>query len=266
MQEVECHNAIARGSLQYLIQFQQPLSRETLKAFALAMYAAEFWSSHLQKTGDEIEQASQLTISLMAKEEPAYLNWIRLHDPDRTWEGPNVEKSLDTVPMPLYYAAMLGFGTITRLLLDKGADVNAQGGERGNALHAASDGGHEQVVKMLLDAGADINAQGGEYGNALHAASDGGHEQVVKMLLDAGADINAQGGEYGNALQAASEEGYEQVVKMLLDVGADVNAPGGEYGNALQAALARGHEQVVEILRSAGAHQRQEDNLVSGPE
>ncbi|KAI1561721.1 fibronectin type 3 and ankyrin repeat domain protein 1, partial [Pyrenophora tritici-repentis] len=167
--------------------FQQPLSKETLKASALARYTAKFWSSHLQKTGDEIEQASQLAISLMAREEPAYLNWLWLHDPDRPWEAPNLEKSLDSMPMPLYYVAMLGFSTITRLLLDKGADVNAQGGGYGNALQAASAGGHEQVVKTLLDKGADVNAQGGYYGNVLQAASLGGHEQVVKTLLDAGA-------------------------------------------------------------------------------
>ncbi|KAF2827154.1 hypothetical protein CC86DRAFT_274174, partial [Ophiobolus disseminans] len=57
------------------------------------------------------------------------------------------------------------------LLLDKGADVNAQGGDFGNAFHAASLKGHEAVVKLLLDKGADANAQGGDYGNALHAAS-----------------------------------------------------------------------------------------------
>jgi ankyrin repeat protein len=53
---------------------------------------------------------------------------------------------------------------------------------------------------MLLDKGAEVNAQGGFYGNALYAALAGGHEQVVKMLLDKGADVNAQDGEYGNAL------------------------------------------------------------------
>jgi ankyrin repeat protein len=76
------------------------------------------------------------------------------------------------------------------------------------------------VVKMLLDKGADVNVQGGFYGNALQAASYGGHEQVVKMLLDRDADVNAQGGEYSNALYAASFRGHEQVVKMLLDAGA----------------------------------------------
>ena len=151
MQEAECQNAITRGSLNYLIQLRQPLERETLQVFALARYSAEFWSSHLRKTGDEMEQVSQLSMGLLAREEPAYLNWTRLHDPDRWWEGINLEKRLDSIPMPLYYTALLGLSTVTRLLLDAGADVNAQGGEYGNALQAASYGGSKQVVKTLLN-------------------------------------------------------------------------------------------------------------------
>jgi hypothetical protein len=42
----------------------------------------------------------------------------------------------------------------------------AQGGRYGNALQAASAGGYEKAVQTLLAAGADVNAQGGEYGNA----------------------------------------------------------------------------------------------------
>jgi hypothetical protein len=51
----------------------------------------------------------------------------------------------------------------------------------------ASNRGYEAVVKMLLDNGADVNAQGGEYGNALQAALEGDRKAVVKMLLDNGA-------------------------------------------------------------------------------
>ncbi|KAF1834242.1 MFS general substrate transporter [Decorospora gaudefroyi] len=75
------------------------------------------------------------------------------------------------------------------------------------------------MVKLLLDAGADANAQGGVYGNALHAASAEGHEAVVKLLLNKDADVNAQGGVYGNALHAASSRGHKQVVKTLLKAG-----------------------------------------------
>jgi ankyrin repeat protein len=48
-------------------------------------------------------------------------------------------------------------------------------------------GGYKQIVKMLLDRGANDNAQGGYYGNALQAASEEGHEQIVEMLLNRGA-------------------------------------------------------------------------------
>ncbi|KAK7178124.1 hypothetical protein PSPO01_15822, partial [Paraphaeosphaeria sporulosa] len=146
-----------------------------------------------------------------------------------------------------------GHETIVKLLLDAGADVNAQGGEYGNALQAASDGGHEAVVKVLVDKGADINAQGGRYGKVLQAASYRGHETIVKLLLEKGADINAQGEEYGDALQAASEGGHEAIVKLLVDKGADVNAPGGYFSNALYTASEGGHEAIVKVLVDKGA-------------
>ncbi|ERF72882.1 hypothetical protein EPUS_08495 [Endocarpon pusillum Z07020] len=122
------------------------------------------------------------------------------------------------------------------MLLAKNADVNAQGGEYGNALQAASLRGHEKVVEILLAKNADVNAHE-KSGNALQAASWRGHEKVVEI----------------NALQAASSEGHEKVVEMLLANNADVNAQGGEYGNALQAASLRGHEKVVEIWLAKNA-------------
>ncbi|KAF1961004.1 ankyrin [Byssothecium circinans] len=98
----------------------------------------------------------------------------------------------------LYLAAENGYCGTTELLLDKGADVNAEGGRYGNALQAASEGGHEATVKLLLDKGADgadVNAQGGHYGNALQAASSGGHEAIVKLLIGKGAAPSAEGTE-----------------------------------------------------------------------
>ncbi|KAF4311286.1 ankyrin repeat-containing domain protein [Botryosphaeria dothidea] len=68
---------------------------------------------------------------------------------------------------------------------------------------------------MLLEKNADVNAQGGYYGSALQAALSKGHVQVVQMLLEKNADVNAQGGFYGNALQAASSKGHVQVVQIL---------------------------------------------------
>lgn len=74
-----------------------------------------------------------------------------------------------------------------RLLLDKGANINAQGGIYFNALQAAAFNGQAKAAQLLLDKGADFNARGGHYGNALRAASENGHIQVVQLLLEAGA-------------------------------------------------------------------------------
>ena len=53
------------------------------------------------------------------------------------------------------------------------------------------------MVLMLLDRGVDVNAQGGYYGNALQAALAGGYDELVQILLDKGADVKAPGGKYG---------------------------------------------------------------------
>jgi hypothetical protein len=155
----------------------------------------------------------------------------------------------DTRTYPVIWASLNGHDRTVELLLEQGADANAQGGFFGNALQAACDGGHDKIAQMLLDRGADINAQGGEYGNALQAACFGGHDKIAQMLLERGADINAEGGEYGNALQAACYRGHDKIALMLLERGADANAQGGQYGNALQAARRGDCHHIVKLLQ-----------------
>jgi ankyrin repeat protein len=141
------------------------------------------------------------------------------------------------------------------LLLNKGADVNAQGGPFGNALQiaSASFGDHKEPVELLLRWGADVNAQGGHFGNALQAASYSNRQEVVELLLSRGANVNSQGGYYGSALQAASYSSRQEIVELLLSRGANVNAQGGHYGNALQAASFSDRKEIVELLLNKGA-------------
>jgi ankyrin repeat protein len=79
---------------------------------------------------------------------------------------------------------------------------------------------------LLIDKGADVNTQGGSYSNALQAASYQVHQEIVKLLIDKGADVNVQGGFYGNALQAASQsyQPNENVVGCLMENGAVLDA------------------------------------------
>ena len=94
------------------------------------------------------------------------------------------------------------------------------------------------AIRLLLDKGAKVNAQGGIYGNALQAAAHSGDMEVIRLLLDKGADVNTQGGMFGTVLQAAAHSGNVEVIQLLLDRGADIYARGGKYGAALKKMLA----------------------------
>ncbi|KAI1158141.1 hypothetical protein F5B18DRAFT_665413 [Nemania serpens] len=139
------------------------------------------------------------------------------------------------------------------LLLEKGADVNANSGHFGNALQVASYRVNFELIKLLLRKGADVNKQGGVYGNALQTASLIGSFETTKLLLEKGADVNKEDGVYGSALQGASLRGSFQTTKLLLEKGADVNKQGGFYGNALQAASSGISLEIVHLLIENGA-------------
>ncbi|KAL7932702.1 ankyrin repeat-containing domain protein [Trichoderma chlorosporum] len=166
---------------------------------------------------------------------------------------------------------------IAKLLIARGVDINAEGGECGSALiNACASRGKDDVcwynmVEMLLKAGADVNAQGGPYANALQVACHMGNSDLVPLLLAWGADVNAQGGAFTTALHAAcftrpkeGKEGDVKMVQLLLDHGADVNltptAKNKSFGTALQAACAAGNMKLVRLLLEHGA----KVNLQSG--
>ncbi|KAL5328216.1 hypothetical protein ACEPPN_001712 [Leptodophora sp. 'Broadleaf-Isolate-01'] len=243
---------IAQSCLTYLLQFQRGvLTSGNLNTFPLALYAARHWCRHFRATKDS-DQASKLVMQLFQGE--AFQNWIRLYNLDGLQRKTIIKRYFDRISSPLYYASLEGLFELVSLLLEKGADVNAQGGSYGNALQAALSRGHEATTALLLEKGADVNAQGGFYGNALQAASARGHEATTALLLEKGANVNAQGGFYGNALQAASASSHEAIAALLIEKGADVNTQGGVYGNALQAASGEGHEAIAALLIEKGAN------------
>jgi ankyrin repeat protein len=250
--EEDAHTAIAEDCLGYLLSFDQPgsLNPDVLQDFHLAEYAAQHWLEHARKGkyGGKIIQFMQ---KLFQSNNPAYMNWLCIYNPDKPWQGPL--NSLPTPPEPLYIASLCGLLEIVSSLLDNGADLTTAGGECGYALQAACRGGHDDVVERLLEGGANVNSQGGLYGTSLHAASFWGHERVVERLLKAGADISMSCGKYARPLIAAAQEGHLEVASILLKAGAAIDAQGGFYGSALQAAAFHGHEQVLKFLLSEGA-------------
>ena len=91
---------------------------------------------------------------------------------------------------PLLYASAFGSVEAMRILLDAGADVNGKDSFEQVPLHwAACDPAR---VRLLVERGANVNAKTKNGRTALMAASAcQSAEESVKLLLSKGADVNA---------------------------------------------------------------------------
>ncbi|KAE9381048.1 ankyrin [Stipitochalara longipes BDJ] len=95
-------------------------------------------------------------------------------------------------------------------------------GHLGNPLQAVAFRGHAGVLRLLIARGARLDARGGFFGTALQAAASQGHLEVVNALLDGGANPNtAPSGHYGTALAAAIALRFKEIVRALLEKGAN---------------------------------------------
>lgn len=164
---------------------------------------------------------------------------------------------------PVFYAAMGGREEIARLLIEKGADVNARGPEfsEGNfivylgssawaknigetPLHTASKRGFVEFVRILLDKGAKTTAKDNNGDTPLHVAAKKGERKVVKLLLDRNADVNATSRYGGTPLSVAAYSDIE-LVRLLLKARPSKRTLNG----ALAVAAAYHDEQQGEIAK-----------------
>ena len=168
-------------------------------------------------------------------------------------KGAEINAKANNGATALMMAAYQGHTEIIKLLLEKGADVNAKSKDGITALWQAAQNGHTEVVKLLLEKGAEVNAKDTDGGTALMVASESGHTEVVKLLLDKGADVSAKDNKGVMALYMAANNGYTETVKLLLEKGADINAKDTLGTTALVAAAYNGHTEIVKLLLEKGA-------------
>ncbi len=127
----------------------------------------------------------------------------------------------------LIHAAMDGNLAGVYAALKEGADINATNYGR-TPLICASTSGHWEVAKLLIEKGADVNAKSTDGWakstdgwTALYWASKYDHADIVKLLIEKGAIVNETNGAY--ALMKAKERGYTDIVQMLEKAGAKEN-------------------------------------------
>lgn len=105
---------------------------------------------------------------------------------------------------PLSWAALSGQTEAAKLLIEKGADVNAKNRDGTNPLHSAAFLGRIEIAKLLIDKGVDINARGNDGSLPMNSAQlDWGLTQLVLGILQMQVD------------EAAVKEGRTKVVELL---------------------------------------------------
>jgi uncharacterized protein len=154
----------------------------------------------------------------------------------------------------LMTAARTGNIDTVKSLLAHGADVNAKESARGQtALMWAVAEKHPEVTRLLIDRGADVHAHSTSGFTPLLFAAQQGDLDSARMLLAAGANVNDAAPEEGSALIVATYSGHEALALFLLENHADPNAVD-VYGiTPLHYALLKGLARVSGVRPISGA-------------
>lgn len=194
--------------------------------------------------------------------------------------------------LPLGFMAMLRFdrerlglprelpgtGAVAQALIDAGAPVDGDPGDKETPLITAASYGDAEVARVLIDAGADVDAHsapdsgGVPGGTALLHAAVFGMTDVLDLLVEAGAQVHsleeaAAAGDVDGwltpaaelqarirALAFAADHQRLDVIDRLLDAGTPVDAFDEVWGRQpLQIAARNGRPRSVRRLLERGA-------------
>ena len=249
------HAILARACMTVLLQLDEKMDEEHFRALPMASYATKNWVRHAQFE-DVALQIQDFLAYLFDPQKPHFrpqilLRGVRFFNP--TLYTRFSEKPVEVTP--IFFVTICGFSRLARHhIMMHSPDVNAKSGPFGlSPLHGASIYGHSDSARLLIDHGANVNAQDNNHWTPLHYASVWGHLRVSQLLLEHKAISTARDIFNSTPLHEASRCGHLKIVRLLLDHGADVVGQGLGGLTPYQIATREGHDDIAKLLLEHGA-------------
>ncbi|UKZ61775.1 uncharacterized protein TrAtP1_003034 [Trichoderma atroviride] len=179
-------------------------------------------------------------------------------------KGAEVDLKNKYGPILLRWAARGGHRGFAEWLIDRGVEVDSKSFSYGDLtpVSIASSYGNEDIFRLLLEKGANVEAKDDNGQMLLLFATKRRHKETIKLLLEKGANIDTKDNMGQTSLLLAIEERSIGIVELLLEKGADIEAKGNKGRTPLLRAVAIGYpmEDGIKLLLEAGANTEAQDN------
>lgn len=140
---------------------------------------------------------------------------------------------------------------VTRIIRASSDCVNAKNDRGRTPLHVAAQNGQNDMVKLLISKGAEVDARSGWKYTPLTLAAESAHRDVVLTLIDSGADLGAVTKEGFTPLHKAVQKERktaQDILAILMIRGAKCNALDKEGLTPLQGAVLSGKLSNARVL------------------
>ena len=299
---LEKGNRLILQSVSLLVSiYEQQGETETAEAFKKVYRSESALSQQPRFSRDRTDVGSYRSGSIISHQsqpgsvstnrEDANLNKNRVRwAPDAWVDASSINAPTKSGETPMIAAIVTGDDELVRLMLQRGADVEARCADQVTPLMHAISHGYNSIAELLLSHGAQVDAPTSGW-TPLHRATDLVNISMVSTLLAHGADIEAKSpkdfsrrkhplgvlkspkaddsdddhsssNERGwTPLLRAACNGEDKMVQLLLHKSADIEARNPTNGTPLIVACERQHDAVVDMLLINGADVHAEDDF-----
>ncbi|RSL38004.1 hypothetical protein CEP53_015273, partial [Fusarium sp. AF-6] len=168
--------------------------------------------------------------------------------------GAEIEAKDQRGQTPLVLATSNGDKATVQLLLDRGAEIEAKDREGWTPLFWAVVHRNEAIMRLLLSRDADIEAKDKEGRTPLFWAVVHRNEAAMRLLLNRDADIEVKDQRGQTLLFWAIQSRHKAIIQLLIDRGANIEAKDEDGWTPLLYAAANGHEAIMQLLIDRGAN------------